>query len=407
MKGKGIKLPFRLLRIPVILDYSFLLILPLFAYLIGSQLPAYAELIGTLGVEVDLSGLLEGATPWLLGLAGAVGLFASVLVHELGHAVVARLYGVNVREIRLWFLGGVAQLDEMPRGRGAEAVVAIVGPITSLGIGALLWWAVPVSGGGGFTLILSYLALTNVMLALFNLLPALPLDGGRVLRGVLSLFMTHLRATNVAAAVSALMAILLGLFGFFTSNFLLVIMAFFIYNAGRAEAQAAVLEDVYGGQTVTDLMTSDPVTVDPAMPLNQFIRMAQFLPHLGYPVVDDSGALVGYARIADARARGVKADSSGSPTPLKEASEIAAALRSGGRAPVEESFDATFLEGLTVMDVTLPAETIDVQVDALTALRQLAQGKLGRLMVLDSAGRLVGVLGKSDLMLPLKEAQTA
>src|SRR5690606_1575942 len=123
-----------------LLDYSFLLILPLFAYLIGSQLGTYAQILATVGVNIDASGLAQGSTRWLLGGTAAVGLFASVLVHELGHAVTARLYGVNTLEIRLWFLGGVARLDEMPRGRGAEAIVAVAGPITSVIVGALLWF---------------------------------------------------------------------------------------------------------------------------------------------------------------------------------------------------------------------------------------------------------------------------
>lgn len=366
MRGKGIRLPFKLLGVPVTLDYSFLLILPLFAYLIGSQLGLYAQLVSQLGVRIDPSGLDQGATPWVLGTLAALGLFASVLVHELGHATVARLYGVTVHEIRLWFLGGVAQFDEMPKARGAEALVAVVGPVTSFAIGLLLWWVIPSLQGDSVRLVLSYLAITNVVLALFNLLPALPLDGGRVLRGVLALFMPHLRATSVAAWISSLMAILVGLFGFFSMNLLLVIMAFFIYNAGRAEAQAALLDDAFKGKTVANLMTREPITVREDMPLMQFERMAQYQPHAGYPVVDAAGMLLGYARIADARA----SDDS-----------------DGGRGR----------DG-TVIDILAPAETILASEPALNALKRLAEGRLGRLMVVDEAGRVVGVVGKNDLI---------
>lgn len=405
MRGRGIRLPFKLLGIPVILDYSFLLILPLFAYLIGSQLTGYARLLAEFGVEVDASRLESGVTPWALGLLGAVGLFSSVLVHELGHAVVARLYGVTVKEIRLWFLGGVAQFDEMPRGRGAEAVVAVVGPITSVLIGLLLWWVLPLArGNDGATLVLSYLAITNVILALFNLLPALPLDGGRVLRGVLSLFMPHLRATSVAATVSAVMAILLGLFGFFSMNFLLVVMAFFIYNAGRAEAQAAVLEDAFSGKSVADLMTTDPITVEPSMRASQFARMAHFLPHPGYPVVASTGELLGYARVADARALagGVSAGE-GSVTRLEEASAQADRI-SAGDAVVEAGAGEM---GPSVAEFMRKPETIPATASAMDALRRLATGELGRLLVVDSSGRLVGVLGKSDLLSLLRQHPSA
>src|SRR5690606_12340722 len=122
-------------------------------------------------------------TPWILGFVAAVGLFTSVVVHELGHALIARLYGVVTVEIRLWFLGGVAQFKEMPKQRGAEALVALAGPVTSAVLGLLLWLLVPQVGFSlGTQAVVAYLALTNVALALFNLLPALPLDRGRILR---------------------------------------------------------------------------------------------------------------------------------------------------------------------------------------------------------------------------------
>jgi len=130
MSRNALRLPFKLLGIPVSLDVSFLIVLPLFAFLIGSQLPTYLQL---LGVRPD-SRLLEGYTPYLLGLLAALGLFTSVVIHELGHAVTARMYGVETREITLWLLGGVAQLSDMPRTRGAEAVIAIVGPLVSLAL---------------------------------------------------------------------------------------------------------------------------------------------------------------------------------------------------------------------------------------------------------------------------------
>ncbi|MFA5552112.1 MAG: site-2 protease family protein, partial [Trueperaceae bacterium] len=108
MNQRGLRLPFKLLGVPVLLDHSFLLILPLFAYLIGSQLGAYAQILSSMGVHIDPSGLDQGVTRWVLGALAAIGLFTSVLIHELGHAVAARLYGVKTLEIRLWFLGGVA-----------------------------------------------------------------------------------------------------------------------------------------------------------------------------------------------------------------------------------------------------------------------------------------------------------
>lgn len=380
MTERGLRLPFRLLGVPVYLDYSFLFILPLFAYLIGSQLGAYAQILATVGVIIDPSSFTSGSGRWVLGGAAAIGLFASVLVHELGHAVVARLYGEKTLDIRLWFLGGVARLEVMPRGKGAEAVVAVAGPVTSMLLGVACWALLPlVLGYPGPAIVVSYLAITNVALALFNMLPALPLDGGRILRGVLELFMPHLRATSVAAFVSAVVAIMLGLYGFFAMNLLLVVMAFFIYNAGRAEAQAAAIEGKVEGKSVAQIMTPDPMTMDASMPLEQFVRMANFQPHPGYPVVNAAGELLGYARIADAQ----------------EALAGAAAAE-GSHAD---------LTGKVVADVLREAETIAIDASAMAALRKIAEGELGRLMVVDQAGSLVGVVGKSDIIRLLRSGR--
>lgn len=368
MFGGSLRLPFRLLGIPVRLDTSFLLVLPLFAWLIGSQIPAYAALLRRAGFAVDPGPLLEGPTPWLLGLAAALGLFASVVIHELGHSVVARLYGVEVKEITLWFLGGMAQFEEMPRQRGAEAVVSLAGPVTSVLIaltGLLLLRVGEYPPGVLF--VLSYLTVTNFALAVFNLLPALPLDGGRVLRSVLALAMPHLTATNVAALISRVIAILIGVYGFMGGNLLLLAVAFFIYNAVRAETQYAVVADVFSGLTVRDLMTSDVVTVEPDQPVEQLVKLFAFRKHLGFPVTQD-GRLLGFARIHDAR---------------------------------EARPDAP------ISSIMVPAETIGPDEDALEAVKRINASGLGRLMVEDPQGRLIGLLSKTDLVRRLELAAAA
>lgn len=375
---KGIRLPFKLLGIPVTLDPSFLLVLPLFAYLIGSQVPALVVLLSQLGIvdagaagvsqEAARRALGEGFTPWLLGLGGALGLFTSVVIHELGHAAVARLYGVETVEIRLWFLGGVAQFKDMPRQRGAEALVALAGPVTSAALGALTWLLAPVVPLGlGVQVVIAYVAVTNLALALFNLLPALPLDGGRILRSLLALVFDRLRATTIAVAVSGILAVALGVYGFFTGQFFLVIMAFFVYNAGRAEASAAYLDDAVGSLSVADLMTREPLSVQSDMPLTQFARLSDYRRHAGYPVVDD-GRLVGYAFVSSA----------------------------GHEAHGEDA---------TVADVMLPAETASPTEPALDALQRIATSETGRLMVVAPDGELVGVVSKSDLIRILGKAK--
>src|SRR5215208_3104111 len=229
MFRKAYRLPFTLLRIPIFIAVTFLIILPIFAWTIANQVGSWAV---RMGVE-DHPALHRPWVPLLLGLVGATGLFASILVHELGHSVTARLYGVKVKRITLWLLGGMAQFDEMPRQRGAEAVVAIVGPLVSVAVGVacgLVGRVLPASAVPG-RFVIYYLASTHVLLAVFNMLPALPLDGGRVLRSLLALRMPHLRATQVAATVSKFLAIALGLFGLLSGNLMLVAVAFFVYVA--------------------------------------------------------------------------------------------------------------------------------------------------------------------------------
>ncbi len=370
----GILLPFRLLGIPLRLDYSFLLVLPLFAYLIGSQLPEFTAQLRQLAVLRDpelarrLAPGTSGDGAWVVGLVAALGLFASVVVHELGHAVTARLYGVQTLEIRLWFLGGVAQFKDIPRRRGAEALVALAGPATSLALAALLWIALPAApfGAPGATVV-GYLAVTNLGLAMFNLLPAIPLDGGRVLRSVLALAMPRLRATTVAVAISAVLAVVMGFYGVVTGQLFLVLLAFFVYEAGRSEARAAHLEDALAGLTAEDLMTRDPQAVDPEMALGQFVRLRHFGRHAGYPVVDTGGHLLGYAFVAEAL----------------------------------DALDGK-PEGSTVAEVMRPADVIGPGATGVEVLTTLASSELGRLCVVDPAGRLVGIVGKTDVIAALR-----
>lgn len=363
---RGYRLPVRLLGVPLRLDPSFLLILPLLAWLIASQIPAYVALMSEAGVALDQEALTQGVTPALLGLVAATGLFVGVLLHELGHVLVARFYGVQAEEITLWFLGGVASFRDMPRGKGAEAIVAVAGPITSMGLallaGASLEWVQ--SAGGRF--VLSYLAIANGALGVFNLLPALPLDGGRILRSLLALAMDRYAATRVAVGVSRVVAIGLGVWGFVSLNLLMVAIAFLVYQAGGAEGRMALLERAFAGKTVRDLMTPDPATIDPDVPLDRFARLRAFRSHAGYPVVDQDGRLRGFARVLD--------------------------------ADVEEGVP----DDATVADVTVEAETITPHEPLAQAATRLATGATGRLIVVDERGRVVGILSRSDIVRELE-----
>ncbi|KOX90078.1 putative zinc metalloprotease Rip3 [Thermus aquaticus] len=284
MLQRGLPL-FRLLGIPVHLDLTFLLVLPLLALLIGGNLPLYLELF-------DLPqdpGLLQGPWPFLLGLVAALGLFLSVLLHELGHALAAQRLGIRTQRITLWLLGGVAQLERIPREPKKELFIALAGPLVSFALALLFRLLRQEAGALGF--LTHYLALVNLVLGLFNLLPALPLDGGRVYRALLALRHAYTRATQKAMGMSQAVAVALGLFGLMVFNPFLVLMAFFVYMASRAEAEATLLAQALEGLKVRDLMSPNPIAIPKDLPVEELLRLALAHRVSGFPVVEEGRVL--------------------------------------------------------------------------------------------------------------------
>ncbi|UCF36636.1 MAG: site-2 protease family protein, partial [Acidobacteriota bacterium] len=221
------RLPFRLLGIPIQLDLTFLLVLPLLAWLIGSEIDRLSEAFGLRAVEGRTGGVVAS---YLIGFLCALGLFLSVLIHELGHSFVGQKFHLKIRSITLWILGGMAQFESIPRRKGTEAVMAMAGPVTSLLVGLVSWILLRATPDGlpALQFVFAYLMFMNWVLAGFNLLPALPLDGGRIFRSLLALKFSFVRATQIAAGVSKILAIFLGLFGLLVQNFWMILLAFFI-----------------------------------------------------------------------------------------------------------------------------------------------------------------------------------
>jgi len=372
MFRKAYRLPFRLLGIPIFIDVTFLFILPLFAWMIANQVKFWAEQVGV----ADHPSLHAPWVPLALGLLGALGLFVSILVHELGHSVTARLYGVKVNRITLWLLGGMAQFDEMPRQRGAEAIVAIVGPLVSIAVGLLCWAALSMlpPGAVASAFVLSYLRSANLILAVFNMIPALPLDGGRVLRSLLALRLPHPRATQVAANVGKFLAIALGLLGLWSGNFMLIAVAFFVYVAANAEVRDSLVAEMLAGVTAGDLMAPQVRAVRPDMTLDELARTMVREHQQGFVVVDPAtGRVSGMVSLDDLQ------------RPV---------LREGQQPGV--SSPPVDLRVADVMQA--PVCAVPQGAPALEALHRMSRSRCARLAVVDAGGNMVGVVTRNDLM---------
>lgn len=373
----------RIFGIPIELDLTFLLILPVFAYVIGSQMGEWVGILNdTMSAGID-PGPLTGdpVVAFGLGTAAAVGLFACVLLHELGHSVAAMRYDVEISSIKLWLFGGVAKLSRFPEDWKQELYIAVAGPIVSVLLGVAFFGAFRLLPGGtasaanaGAAFMLGYLALTNVALAVFNMLPGFPMDGGRVLRALLARDRPYARATQLAATVGKGFAFLLGFFALFGGsgiNLYLVAIAFFIYMGAASEAQQTMLRAAFEGVSVSDVMTpaEDVDTVDATTSVAALIDRMFRTRHTGFPVVRND-RLVGMVTLEDAR-----------------------------------SVEDVERDGYIVEEVmSTDLYTIAPEADAMDAFSTMQEQDVGRLIVTetgDETGSFVGLLSRTDLMTAL------
>jgi len=355
--------------IPIQLNWTFLLILPIFAWIIGSDIITLAELVNNvLGSSIPTEPLTVGSVPWLLGFAAAGGLFFGVLLHEFGHSLVAMRYGLEIESITLWLLGGVASFREMPEDWHKEFTIAIAGPVVSVLVGVVSYIAFILTPAslGPLQFVLGYLALMNLTLAAFNMLPGFPMDGGRVLRALLARKRPHAQATQLAAEVGKIFAFLLGMVGLFAFSPLFILLAFFIYIAASGEAQQSTVKAAFQGVAVRDIMTpgEELHVVEEGTTVAELLGRMFTERHTGYPVVDARSELVGMVTLDDART-------------IKE---------------IER--DAYRVEEVMERDVT----SIAPDADAITALRTMQEHGVGRLPVVDERGDLTGIISRTDLM---------
>jgi len=225
----------------------------------------------------------------------------SVTIHELGHSWVALRYGLEIESITLWILGGLASLKTFPKEWNREFWIAIAGPLTSVLVAAVCYAAVVVAPDSlqASRFVVGWLAITNVTLAAFNLLPAFPMDGGRVLRALLARSRPYGTATRIAARVGVGFAFLFAIVGVFNFQIILLLLAFFIYGAATTESRAVLLDELFEGLTVGDIMTREPATVDATATIEAF--GAQLLRDRSpvHLVLDEGGAPVGVVTLDD------------------------------------------------------------------------------------------------------------
>ncbi|WP_435366052.1 site-2 protease family protein [Haloarchaeobius sp. DYHT-AS-18] len=284
--------------IPININISLIVFLPILAWLIGSgqQITLYAGIIdGLAGSSLDVAVLRQGTTPWLIGAAAAVGLFVSVTLHELGHSWVALRYGLTIESITLWIFGGVASMASIPREWNREFWIAIAGPITSVLIGVvcyILLQIIPTSLPI-VLFVVGWLAVVNVTLAIFNLVPAFPMDGGRVFRALLARTRPYGQATRIAARVGVIFAIVFAVIGVFSFNVILLFVALFIYGAATSESRTTALEDLLVGVTVADIMKRDLRTIPATSTVAEFVDQMLVDRRTEFGVTDETGATVG------------------------------------------------------------------------------------------------------------------
>jgi Zn-dependent protease len=279
------------------------------------------------------------AAYWATALTVTAAFFASLLAHELAHALVARHHGIGVDRITLWLLGGVSTLSSDVRRPQDEMPMAAAGPATSLGIGVLALAVANTAGLLGlpelWVAALGWLATVNLVLGVFNLAPAFPLDGGRVLRALLwQRWDDHLRATTTAARAGTGFAYLLfaagGVFllgGAALSGLWLGLLGLFVLNASKAELTNTVETDILTGVPVRAVMTPGPVTVPGDLTVTELIDLYVFgARHTAYPVIDDHGRTLGLVDLAQLR-RVPAADRS--VTPVRRCARPLADLATG------------------------------------------------------------------------------
>ena len=304
------------------------------------------------------------------GLIFILLLFVSIVLHEFGHALTARRYGVATRDITLLPIGGVARLERMPEDPKEELVIAIAGPAVNVGIVLLLLIVAGPMTGAGASLqlmdaragILDRLFWANIIIVLFNLIPAFPMDGGRVLRAILALRMEYVRATQIAARIGQGLAFVFGFIGLFF-NPLLIFIALFVYLAATQEAATAEMKDLAERLPVSAAMVSHAQSLRHDASLAEAVEALWRTLQHAFPVIDERGRLPG----------------------LLTREDLIEGLRKGGpTTPVRQ-----------VMRIDIPSVLPTHPRSA--AFQRMQECRCPALPVVDDEGRLTGIITPEDV----------
>jgi Zn-dependent protease/predicted transcriptional regulator len=360
---------FRLLGFTVWIDWSWLLLAILIVWTLA------------VGYFPRLAPHLGEATYWWMGIMGLCGLAFSIIAHEFAHSLVARRYNMPIRGITLFVFGGVAEMEEEPISAGGEFWMALVGPLTSLVLAVIFYHiagGMAAAGDGSAqspaTVVMTYLAFINGLLAVFNLIPAFPLDGGRMLRSALWGWKGDiLWATRIAGAIGSAFGfglIVLGLLSAITGNFVTGIWWFllgmFLRTAARASVEQRVMRSTLSGVAVSRVMRRDPLSVSPDLSIERLVQDYFYVHFLKwFPVAAQDGRLVGCVDIRDVK-----------------------------------KVDRGEWSSRTVRDVMEPwsdDNSIDETSDAALVLQQMQQTGKSRFLVVEN-GKLRGVVALRDLI---------
>ena len=313
---------------------------------------------------------------WWMGVCGALGLFGSIVFHELCHSLVARRYGLPIKGITLFIFGGVAEMEDEPQNPKTEFLMAIAGPASSVLL-ALIFHALNIAVEDTWPTVvygvIAYLGWINGTLALFNLLPAFPLDGGRVLRSVLWKYKGDLRwATRVASQTGSLFGfgmIFLGILSLLRGNFIggvwWFVIGMFLRNASQMSYQQLVLRNTLEGMRVARFMKQELITVSPSTSIEELVNKYIYRYHFKmYPVVERNH-LKGVVTINQ----------------VKQVAQGEWPVRTVGELTQQCTID----------------NTISPEADATKALEQMNRTGASRLLVVDD-GKLVGILTLKDML---------